>query len=80
MKSLAENVVSIEGPINQGDWLHNIGIGYRIDQLLKQNSNNDEIQDKIYGAYKRLTDEDQMGKVYKFMALLPKKAEKPVGF
>lgn len=80
LKSLAENVVAIEGPINQGDWLHNIGIGYRIDQLLKQNSNNDEIQDKIYGAYKRLTDEDQMGKVYKFMALLPKKAEKPIGF
>lgn len=80
LKNLAENVVGIEGPINQGDWLHNIGIGYRIDQLLKQNSNNEATQDKIYGAYKRLTDEDQMGKIYKFMALLPKGSQKPIGF
>ncbi|KAI5970704.1 hypothetical protein CANMA_000295 [Candida margitis] len=80
LKSLSENIVDVEGPINQGDWLHNIGVGYRIDQLLKQNSNNEEMQDKIYGAYRRLTDDDKMGKIYKFMALLPKNSEKPIGF
>ncbi|KAG5420330.1 hypothetical protein I9W82_002211 [Candida metapsilosis] len=80
LKNLAENVVDIKGPVNQGDWLHNIGIGYRIDQLLKQNNGNEELQDKIYGAYKRLTDEEQMGKIYKFMALLPKNSQNPIGF
>ncbi|KAI5962653.1 uncharacterized protein KGF55_003729 [Candida pseudojiufengensis] len=80
LKSLAENLVQIEGPITQGEWLTNVGIGYRVDQLIKQNSSNEELQDQIYGAYKRLVDDDEMGKIYKFMALLPKGSEKSVGF
>ena len=80
LKNLTEAVCNVYGPIQQGDWLHNIGIGYRVDQLLKKNANDEEMQDKIYGAYRRLVDDDQMGKVYKFMALLPKGAQKPIGF
>ncbi|KAI5957183.1 hypothetical protein KGF54_000111 [Candida jiufengensis] len=80
LKNLTENLVEIQGPVTQGEWLHNIGIGYRIDSLLKQNSDNEELQDKIYGAYKRLVDDEEMGKVYKFMALLPKGTAKTIGF
>ncbi|RCK63043.1 NADH dehydrogenase [ubiquinone] complex I, assembly factor 7 [Candida viswanathii] len=80
LKLLADNVVQSYGPIPQGDWLHNIGIGYRVDQLLKMNSEAPHRQDKIYGAYRRLTDKDQMGNVYKFLALLPKGSPTPSGF
>ncbi|RLV90187.1 NADH dehydrogenase ubiquinone complex I assembly factor 7 [Spathaspora sp. JA1] len=73
------NVINY-GPVEQGDWLHNIGVGYRIDQLIKQNESNPEVQDKIYGAYKRLTDKDQMGGIYKFLTFMPKGSDKPIGF
>ena len=36
LKQLTEGIVDIYGPLKQGDWLHNIGIGYRIDQVLKR--------------------------------------------
>ncbi|ODV81202.1 DUF185-domain-containing protein [Suhomyces tanzawaensis NRRL Y-17324] len=70
------------GPVNQGDWLHNLGIGYRVDQLLKKNSENYEEQEKIYNAYQRLTgtDEKSMGSIYKFLCLMPHGSETPVGF
>lgn len=80
LKQLTEGIVDIYGPLKQGDWLHNIGIGYRIDQLLKKNQQDPEVQDKIYGAYRRLTDGEQMGSIYKFMALLPKGSSNPPGF
>lgn len=82
IKNLAENVSATFGPIEQGDWLHNLGIGYRVDQLIKQNGNDYEQQEKIYNAYKRLTDKDEksMGKIYKFLCLLPQESSTPVGF
>lgn len=80
LKLLTQNIVESYGPTTQGDWLHNIGIGYRVDQLLKMNGETPHIQDKIYGAYRRLTDKDQMGNIYKFLALLPKGSSSPPGF
>ncbi|CAI5755856.1 unnamed protein product [Candida verbasci] len=76
---LTESLSQVFGPLNQGDWLHNIGIGYRIDQLIKSTTDESK-QDKIYESYKRLTDDEQMGKIYKFLALLPKGSKKPIGF
>ncbi|KAI3405334.2 hypothetical protein KGF56_001875 [Candida oxycetoniae] len=80
LKKITSKVCDIYGPIQQGDWLHNIGVGYRIDQLLKKKSHDVEAQNKIYDAYRRLVDYDQMGKIYKFMALMPKGSSKPIGF
>ncbi|KAG7661020.1 uncharacterized protein J8A68_005540 [[Candida] subhashii] len=80
LSTISQGLAQVYGPVKQGDWLHNIGIGYRIDQLLKKNQGNEEVEDKIYGAYKRLTDEGEMGGIYKFLALLPKGSEKPIGF
>ncbi|KAL6454327.1 Ndufaf7 Protein arginine methyltransferase NDUFAF7 [Candida maltosa Xu316] len=84
LKNLTENMAECYGPISQGDWLHNIGIGHRIDQLIKKNSHHEETQDKIYDSYLRLTHPEQMGNIYKFMALLPKHASSsstpPPGF
>ncbi|CAK9437309.1 uncharacterized protein LODBEIA_P16870 [Lodderomyces beijingensis] len=80
LKNVSSTVCDVFGPIQQGDWLHNIGVGYRIDQLIKKNSHDEETQEKIYGAYRRLVDDEEMGKIFKFMAVLPKGSDKPVGF
>lgn len=67
------------GPVEQGDWLHACGIGYRAEQLI--NSTTDENkQDQIYNAYRRLTDKEQMGSIYKVMCVMPEKSPPPVGF
>lgn len=80
--NLTEKFSTTFGPIDQGDWLHNLGIGYRAEQLIKQNESDYITQEKIYNAYKRLTDKDEksMGKIYKFLCLLPQDSPPPVGF
>lgn len=80
LKILTDKHAQSFGPVDQGDWLHNIGIGYRIEQLISRTSNLEE-QEKIYKAYKRLTenDEDSMGKIYKFFMALPKGSPSPPG-
>lgn len=75
---VASTYTQILGPVTQGDWLHEMGVGHRINQLI--NSAKPEEQQKIYDAYVRLTDNEQMGSVYKFMGLVPKKCEIPLGF
>lgn len=70
------------GPVDQGDWLHEMGIGYRVDQLIKANTGNDEAQERVYNSYRRLTDKDGngMGGAYKFLCLVPQGSEIPIGF
>lgn len=70
------------GPVDQGDWLHEMGIGYRIDQLLKTNEGNPAEQDKVYASYRRLTDKNEkgMGGAYKILCLVPHGAHTPIGF
>ncbi|KAK6202958.1 S-adenosyl-L-methionine-dependent methyltransferase [Scheffersomyces amazonensis] len=82
LQQLSARFCSTFGPVDQGDWLHRLGIGHRIDQLIKKNSDYPEEQDKIYQSYRRLTDKDEksMGKVYKFLALLPSGSKEPAGF
>lgn len=67
------------GPVEQGDWLHEVGIGHRVDQIIRRASSEDE-QDRVYQLYQRLTARDAMGGVYKVMAVLPAAGEVPVGF
>ncbi|CUM64574.1 uncharacterized protein PRCAT00002181001 [Priceomyces carsonii] len=82
LKLLASRFCDAFGPREQGDWLHELGIGYRADQLIKAKSGNFDAQEKIYNAYKRLTskEKDSMGRSYKFLCLLPKDSELPLGF
>lgn len=78
---LMKNKFDVFGPSEQGDWLHECGIGYRTDQLIKSNADNYETQEKIYNAYTRLTNkEDGMGKIYKFLCIMPEASKTPVGF
>ncbi|SGZ58375.1 CIC11C00000003585 [Sungouiella intermedia] len=81
LKLIALPQVDVFGPVEQGDWLHELGIGYRFDQLIKS-ANLMANKELIYESYLRLTSKDDkgMGKIYKFMGLLPKGSAKPVGF
>lgn len=81
LKLLASPQVDVYGPTEQGDWLHEIGVGYRFDQLIKK-ANLMANKELIYESYLRLTSKDEkgMGKIYKFMGLLPKHSQRPVGF
>ncbi|EGV62387.1 hypothetical protein CANTEDRAFT_115846 [Yamadazyma tenuis ATCC 10573] len=82
LKLLSKDMVMVLDPVDQGDFLHELGIGHRIQQLLIKNNDSQETQEKVYNAYKRLTDKDSksMGKIYKFFGLLPKGSEVPLGF
>lgn len=82
LKNIAKNYTNVYGPVDQGDYLHECGIGHRAQQLLDKNSDNYSEQEKIFNSYKRLTDKDDksMGKIYKFLCLLPKDSKPPVGF
>lgn len=81
LKILSSPYVETFGPAEQGDWLHEIGIGYRFDQLIKS-ANSMANKELIYDSYVRLTskDENGMGKIYKFLGFLPKGSAKPIGF
>lgn len=82
LKNVTEKICKSFGPVEQGDWLHELGIGYRTDQLIKANNGNVTAQEKIYNAYQRLTSKDErsMGKIYKFLCLTPHESKVPVGF
>lgn len=81
LKQIATLHVDVVGPVEQGDWLHELGIGYRFDQLIKS-ANLMANKELLYESYLRLTSKDEkgMGKIYKFLGLLPKGSPKPVGF
>lgn len=81
LKLLASSEVDVFGPCEQGDWLHELGIGHRFDQLIKS-ANLMANKELLYESYLRLTakDEKGMGKIYKFMGFLPKKSPTPIGF
>lgn len=82
LKLITEKACASYGPVPQGDWLHELGIGFRADQLIKSKPGNFEAQEKIYNAYLRLTskDEKSMGGSYKFLAFLPFGSKSPLGF
>lgn len=81
LKEIATPKVDVFGPAEQGDWLHELGIGYRFDGLIKK-ANLMANKELLYDSYIRLTakDDKSMGKSYKVMALLPKGSERPAGF
>ncbi|KAK9452337.1 S-adenosyl-L-methionine-dependent methyltransferase [Limtongia smithiae] len=83
LKQVAEREggIDVHGPVEQGDWLHALGIGARATMLANQQST-PEGKERIAKAYYRLTERSggAMGKVYKVMALTPKGTPVPVGF
>jgi NADH dehydrogenase [ubiquinone] 1 alpha subcomplex assembly factor 7 len=74
------------GPVEQGAFLKDLGIEVRKERLLKAYQGRADMTEDLEAAYKTLTDEKEMGRRFKFMALFPATMEpihaiqSPVGF
>ncbi|QPG74369.1 hypothetical protein FOA43_001696 [Brettanomyces nanus] len=62
----------------QGDWLDNMGLGYRIDQLIAMHDKDLQLKKNIISSYNRLTSKKfrDMGKVYKVLGFYDQKYTK----
>jgi NADH dehydrogenase [ubiquinone] 1 alpha subcomplex assembly factor 7 len=70
----AAHGVDVHGPVTQGDFLRNLGIGLRASVLAQASGKPDEIQKALH----RLTYSDEMGTLFKVMGL--SHGLKPAGF
>ncbi|PYH47623.1 DUF185-domain-containing protein [Aspergillus saccharolyticus JOP 1030-1] len=79
----ASEGVEVHGPVEQGDFLHAMGIVERMQQLLK-GVKDEEKRKTLETGWKRLVEKGGggMGKIYKVMAIVPENNGKrrPVGF
>jgi NADH dehydrogenase [ubiquinone] 1 alpha subcomplex assembly factor 7 len=66
--------------LGQGEFLTNMGIQQRLAALLQQDSMDDDTAEALFESYERLVEEDQMGTVYKAMALTHESIPVPAGF
>ena len=69
--------VRVMGPVTQGEWLRAMGIELRATALAKAAPQRAE---EIGGALERLTAADQMGTLFKVMALVAQGWPEPAGF
>ena len=67
----------IYGPIGQGDFLEDLGLVRRAEQLRVRNPHAAE---DIWKAVARLVTPEEMGTLFKALAIVPKNAPKPPGF
>lgn len=71
------------GPVEQGEFLHSMGISYRLQSLCEGAT--EEQQEKLITGCKRLVESstensEGMGEIYKVMAITPKDSPVPAGF
>uniref|UniRef100_M4BZN6 Protein arginine methyltransferase NDUFAF7 n=1 Tax=Hyaloperonospora arabidopsidis (strain Emoy2) TaxID=559515 RepID=M4BZN6_HYAAE len=75
----AESKVQSSGPVGQGVFLKNMGIEHRLAMLL-QNTESEKVQQDLFSSYERLVKPEQMGSIFKVMALTHADIGQPVGF
>jgi len=73
LKKSAEGYVDVVGPVTQGEFLRGLGIGVRAQTLCEKAT--DAQRRDIMSALQRLTAENEMGRLFKVMALIPKEAK-----
>ncbi|KAJ2517164.1 hypothetical protein GGI11_003237 [Coemansia sp. RSA 2049] len=71
LRHAAKDTARCFGPIEQGAFLHAMGIQSRLDQLLRAVGDDKPLQTDLVDRYKRLTDPYSMGRIYKAMAVFP---------
>ena len=71
------NGANVYGPINQNKFLKNLGIDIRCQQLINANPKKSE---QIKLDYEKLMNEDEMGGLFKVMAITNKDGPLPSGF
>jgi SAM-dependent MidA family methyltransferase len=69
--------VRVFGPVKQGEWLVAMGLDVRADKLARTAPGRGE---EVKAARDRLADPDQMGSLFKVMALVPEDWPEPAGF
>jgi len=65
------------GPTGQGDFLEDLGLTHRAEQLAARNP---QVAEAIWKAVNRLVTPEEMGTLFKALAIMPKNAAKPAGF
>ncbi|MCW8914874.1 MAG: SAM-dependent methyltransferase [Magnetovibrio sp.] len=68
-KVAEEAGATVLGPVPQGAFLERLGLGQRANALM-MNGNEDQVAE-IDAAYKRLTDAEEMGTLFKVIAIVP---------
>jgi NADH dehydrogenase [ubiquinone] 1 alpha subcomplex assembly factor 7 len=68
----------VHGPVDQGEWLKRLGITHRRDKLMADA--NEHQMHEIELAYRRLTDSNQMGTLFKVIVITRTNAPAPAGF
>ena len=76
-EAAAANGVRVFGPRGQGEWLEAIGIGQRAEALARSAPERGE---EIAAARRRLTTAQEMGSLFKVMALVSPDWPEPAGF
>ncbi|KAJ1809853.1 hypothetical protein LPJ75_004307 [Coemansia sp. RSA 2598] len=71
LRFAAKDRAACFGPVEQGFFLHSMGIQARLQQLLNTTADAG-MQKNLVDCYKRLTDPHSMGRIYKVLAVLPK--------
>ncbi|KAJ1946446.1 hypothetical protein GGF37_001163 [Kickxella alabastrina] len=74
LRYAAKGRAQCHGPVEQGAFLHAMGIQARLQQLLKSTSD-ENVQKNLVDCYTRLTDVQSMGRIYKVLAVLPKSSQ-----
>lgn len=69
--------LTVHGPTPQGEWLGMLGLAQRAAALVRAAP---ERNDEIAVAHRRLSDAEEMGQLFKVMALIPQKWPEPAGF
>ncbi|KAJ2081420.1 hypothetical protein H4R24_002355 [Coemansia sp. RSA 988] len=70
LRAAAGDQVKCHGPVEQGTFLHSMGIQARLQQLL-QTTSDAKLQKNLVDCYKRLTDPHSMGRIYKVLSVFP---------
>jgi len=76
-KAATEAGASVTRLVTQGDWLEHVGIGARATALIRSYP---ERAEEVDAARRRLCDEDQMGKLFKVVAIHSPDWPAPAGF
>ncbi|KAJ1945341.1 hypothetical protein FBU59_002334 [Linderina macrospora] len=74
LRLAAQGKAKCFGPVEQGKFLLDMGIQARLKQLL-QATTDKKVQQDLVDCYKRLTDPNSMGRIYKVLAVLPNGAQ-----
>lgn len=71
--------VTAHGPVEQGAFLQSLGILHRLESVLKRTADPAQ-REALQQAVRRLVHPDEMGRVYKFLAIAPTVLPPPPGF